>query len=67
MFKELFEKSVKSKFKTGDKIKFDGSVYEIKDKYNDNMENMDVYEVNDKDGHEMTLEIKVVDKTAKKV
>jgi len=64
-FKSIFTEA-KGKFKVGDSIKWDGDVYKITGIVNDEAEDMLVYEVNDSKGSEMTLDMKVIDKTAKK-
>ena len=63
-FKEIFE--AKSKFKAGDKISDGGDVYTISKVYNDEMSGLLVYQAKDKDGNEEILNVKVIDKSAKK-
>ena len=63
-FKKMFES--KGKYNKGDSITVDGDTYKITDIINDEMAGLWVYEVRDEDDNEMTLDLKYVDKKAKK-
>jgi len=66
-FKEIFE-SNGGKFKPGTKIELDGDIYTIIDKpFNDKMAGLWTYPAEDDKGNELTLDMKYVDKNAKKV